>query len=113
LYRADWAEVENINDLNFIGVPEKLSEIYEPELGNDIFTGMTGLEFIYTSGSRGLSVEHQNKIIDLVDGRGMYSSSRKINVKWKDIRNLINDLKTNPNVKSLIGNQLAEHLIQL
>jgi len=113
LYRADWAEVENINDLNFIGVPEKLSEIYEPELGNDIFTGMTGLEFIYTSGSRGLSVEHQNKIIELVDGRGMYSSSRKMNVKWKDIRNLINDLNTNPNVKSLIGNQLAEYLIQL
>ena len=94
-------------------MPEKLSEVYESELGNDIFTGMTGLEFIYTSGSRGLSVEHQNKIIELVDGRGMYSSSGKINVKWKDIRNLINDLNTNPNVKSLIGNQLAEYLIQL
>ena len=79
----------------------------------DIYEGMTGFEFIYTLVSLGLSVEQQSKIIDLVDGRGMFSSSRKMNIKWRDMRGLISDLRDNPNTKSLLGNQLSEQLTKL
>ena len=73
---------------------------------------MTGLEFIYTPPAIGLTVEQQSKLIELVDGRGMFSSSQKINVKWRDMRALISDM-TNPNTRSLLGAQLAMHLNQL
>jgi hypothetical protein len=79
----------------------------------DIFSGMTGLEFIYTPTARGLTVEQQSRLIEFVDGRGMFSSSQKMNVKWRDMRALISDSKSNPNTKALIGPQLTMLLNQL
>ena len=74
---------------------------------------MTGMEFIYTSQSMGLSVEHQSKIIELADGRGLYSSSKRMNIRWKDMRKLIDDLESQPNVRSLIGPPLTDRLRNL
>jgi superfamily I DNA/RNA helicase len=110
LYSIDWSEAENISDVNLLDAPERLSETHEPEVENDIFIGMTGLEFVYSEHSLGLSVEHQEKLIDLVDGRGMYSASRKVNTRWKDMRNLMRDLEIDPKVRLMIGPILTEKL---
>ena len=61
----------------------------------------------------GLSVEHQNKIIDLVNGRGLYASSKRMNTQWKDMRKLIDDLECDPNVRALIGPALTDRLREL
>ena len=71
---------------------------------------MTGLTFIYTPQSSGLSVNQQSKIIELVDGSGLYSSSKKMNTKWKNMRRLIDDLENDPNVRLLIGPALTDRL---
>jgi len=104
--------VEEIRGLHLLDVPIKLFERHDQKDHMDIFSGMTGLEFIYTPTAIGLTVEQQSKLIELVDGRGMFSSSQKINVKWRDMRALISDM-TNPNTRSLLGAQLAMHLNQL
>ena len=113
IHRVDWSMVEDINGCRSLEVPKKLTECHDPVDYMDIYTGMTGFEFIYTPEALGLSVEHQNKLIDLVDGRGMYSSSKKINVKWRDIRSLFNDVVNDANVRALLGQSLTEHLCNL
>jgi len=112
IHRVDWSMVEEIRGLRLMDVPMKLFERHDPTDHMDIFSGMTGLEFIYTPSACGLTVEQQSKLIELVDGRGLFSSSQKINVKWRDMRTLISDM-TNPNTRSLLGAQLAMHLNQL
>jgi superfamily I DNA/RNA helicase len=112
IHRVDWSMVEEIRGLRPMDVPMKLFERHDPTDHMDIFSGMTGLEFIYTPSASGLTVEQQSRLIELVDGRGMYSSSQKINVKWRDMRALISDM-TDPNTRSLLGAQLAMHLNQL
>lgn len=110
LYRTNWSEVENIDNTKLLPPPVHLSEGYDQENRADKYDKMTGLEFIYTPSATGMSVEHQDKLIELVDGRGMYSSSKKMNVKWKDMRNLLNDLHSNPNVRAFLGPNLTERL---
>lgn len=113
IYRTEWSTVEEIKDLRLMPIPNRLNEIYDPEDQQDMFVGMTGLEFIYTGHSMGLSVEHQNKIIDLVNGRGLYASSKRMNTQWKDMRKLIDDLECDPNVRALIGPALTDRLREL
>lgn len=112
IHRVDWSMVEEIRGLRLMDVPTKLYERHDPKDHMDIFSGMTGLEFIYTPTAIGLTVEQQSKLIELVDGRGMFSSSQKFNLKWRDMRALISDM-TNPNTRSLLGAQLTVHLNQL
>ena len=92
-------------------VPMKLFERHDPTDHMDIFSGMTGLEFIYTPSASGLTVEQQSRLIELVDGRGMYSSQRKMNVRWRDMRSLINDLEVDANSRSLIGQAITQQLL--
>jgi superfamily I DNA/RNA helicase len=113
IHRVDWSMVEEIKGLRLTDIPQKLYERHDPKDQMDIFSGMTGLEFIYTPIARGLTVEQQSRLIEFVDGRGMFSSSQKMNVKWRDMRALISDSKSNPNTKALISPQLTMLLNQL
>ena len=110
IHREDWSMVEDIKGLRLMDLPLKLFERHDPKDHLDIFSGMTGLEFIYTPTANGLTVEQQSRLIELVDGRGMYSSQRKINVKWRDMRSLINDLEVDAKVRSLIGQTITQRL---
>jgi len=110
IHREDWSMVEDIKGLRLMDPPLTLIERHDPKDHLDIFSGMTGLEFIYTPTANGLTVEQQSRLIELVDGRGMYSSQRKINVKWRDMRSLINDLEVDAKVRSLIGQTITQRL---
>lgn len=113
IHRVDWSMVEEIKGLRLMDVPMKLFERHDPTDHMDIFSGMTGLEFIYTPSASGLTVEQQSRLIDLVDGRGMYSSQRKMNAKWRDIRDLIDDLGHDPNVRSFWSASITQRLRSL
>ena len=88
----------------------KLFERHDPTDHMDIFSGMTGLEFIFTPSASGLTVEQQSRLIDLADGSGKYFSQLKMNVKWRDMRSLINDLEVDANARSLIGQAVTQKL---
>ena len=46
-----------------------------------------------------------------VDGEwNFYSSTKKMNTKWKNMRRLIDDLENDPNVRLLIGPALTDRL---
>jgi len=111
IHREAWSTVEDIKGYRLLAVPEKLIECHDPMDSTDEFNGMTGLEFIYTPHGLGLTVEQQTKLVELVDGRGMYSSQRKMNVKWRDMRSLINDLEVDANSRSLIGQAITQQLL--
>ena len=111
IHRVDWSMVEEIRGLRLMDVPMKLFECHDPTDHMDILSGMTGLEFIYTPSASGLTVEQQSRLIEVVDGRGMYSSQRKMNVKWRDMRSLINDLEVDANARSLIGQAITRQLL--
>ena len=110
LYRTHWSEIETIAGSKLLTPPIRLSEGYDQEKFEDYYSQMTGLTFIYTPQSSGLSVNQQSKIIELVDGSGLYSSSKKMNTKWKNMRRLIDDLENDPNVRLLIGPALTDRL---
>lgn len=113
LHRYDWSVVEDIKEVRLLPIPRHLVEMQNPNETSDIFTYMTGLEFIYTHRAIGLNVEHQNKLIELVDGRGMYSKNKDINTRWRDMRSLINNVQSDPKVRSFVGPSLTELLLDL
>lgn len=113
IYRTEWSTFEEIRGLRLMPIPYRLTEMHDPEDQHDMFAGMTGLEFTYTKHSMGLSIENQNKVIELADGRSVYSSNKRMNTQWKDIRNLINDLEHDPNVRARVGPALTDRLREL
>ena len=113
LHRYDWSVVEDIKEVRLLPIPRHLVEMQNPNKTSDIYTYTTGLEFIYTNRARGLSVEHQTKLVELVDGRGMYSKSKDFSTKWRDMRSLINNVQSDPKVRSFGGPSLTEFLLDL
>lgn len=113
LHRYDWSVVEDIKEVRLLPIPRHLVEVQNPNETSDIYAHMTGLEFIYTHRAIGLKVEHQNKLIKLVDGRGTYSKNKDINTRWRDIRSLINNVQSDPKVRSFVGPSLTELLLDL
>ena len=94
-------------------VPTRLDEVYDPDDELDELIGMTGEEFIYTKYAFGLTVDHQNKITELVDGKGLISSPRRENVKWRDMRSLSIDLYGNPNARSLLRTTITARILNI
>ena len=113
LYKANWADVESISKVGLVTLPVRLNEIHDPVDIMDEFVGMTGENFIYTKAALGLSVDQQNKLVELVDGRGLWSSSKKEYVKWRDIRDLAKDLTISPQSRSVVGPLLYEKIYNL
>ena len=113
LTRANWSDVESILGTNLVLMPVQLDEVYDPDDKFDALIGMTGEEFIYTKYAFGLTVDHQNKITELVDGKGLISSSKRENVKWRDMRSLSINLEGNPNARSLLGTTLTDRILNI
>jgi hypothetical protein len=64
---------------------------------------LTGTEFIFTPYARGLEVELQEKLEELVDGRGMLQARTQRRIKWKNIGALIDDLDSGGGGGSVLG----------
>ncbi|MER8543800.1 AAA family ATPase [Mesorhizobium sp. M1334] len=88
---AMWSEVEILNPTLVQGVPEILPE-FEPDRHIGDFGKLTGLQFVYTGNALGISPEAQDKLIELVDGRGMRASGGGRRLRWQNMGALITDL---------------------
>ena len=113
-----WSDTESLDPELLQGVPELLPEI-EPD-GHVADVGkLTGLQFIYTAQALGLSPEAQDRLVDLVDGRGtmraairgMWSGGRRL--KWVNMRSIMEDLRSGPRNDPQVGPAIAKELRKL
>ena len=104
-----WSAFEHF-DLNLLqGTPELLPEM-EPDREIDEVGRLTGLQFVYTAHSLGLSLEAQDKLIELVDGRGLLRAKGGPRLKWQNISSVVADLVENHRPDQQLGPTVAAQL---
>jgi hypothetical protein len=114
-----WSEVIDIDELRNVGMPGFLQEF--PDMDAFNVREVTGTEFIFTPYARGLEVELQEKLEEIVDGRGLTRAGTQRRVRWKNIGALVNDLERRGNSRLVLGpvasdvieKRLAEALLEL
>ena len=113
LYRTDWSEIESLSGVNLLEIPARLPETQYSDTNQDLYSDMTGLDFIYSEYAIGMTVEQQDRLINLVDGKGLFSSEKRARIKWKDMRSLLNDIPNDPNSRTVVGQTLLKTLAAL
>jgi hypothetical protein len=86
---SNWSDVVDTNELAGPGIPGFLQEF--PDAENLDLNALTGTEFVFTPYARGLEVDLQEKLEDLVDGRGMLQAGTQRRLKWRNIGGLLDD----------------------
>ncbi|MEZ2144789.1 3'-5' exonuclease [Bradyrhizobium sp. DN5] len=104
-----WEEVEILEPGLMRGIPDRLPEC-EPIREVEDLRALTGREFIYTSQAVGLSSDAQDKLIELVDGRGLRSAGTGGRLKWPDMKSLLDDLHSGRRSDRVVGPSIAEEL---
>jgi UvrD-like helicase C-terminal domain len=116
---SQWSDVVDTGELRNVGMPGLLQEF--PDMDGFNLRELTGTEFVYTPYARGLEVELQEKLEEIVDGRGLTQAGTQRRVKWKNIGALIDDLESRGNSRLVLGpvasdvikKRLAEALLGL
>ena len=74
LYPVDWCDVENIKSIELF--PKPISQVDRDKLKENEMINedeiITGKEFLYSKNVLCLSIENQNKISELIDGKGTF-----------------------------------------
>jgi hypothetical protein len=104
-----WAACEGLDPDLMQGVPEILPEV-DPDIQMEDAGALTGLQYVYTSHALGLSLEAQDKLIELVDGKGARAAGRGHRVRWRNVRDLAEDLAGSHRPDNLVGTRVAEDL---
>lgn len=89
---SQWSDVVDTDVLPELGIPGFLQEF--PDAENLDLGNLTGTEFVFTPYARGLEADLQEKLEDLVDGRGMVQAGTQRRLKWRNIGSLRDDLQT-------------------
>jgi hypothetical protein len=105
----DWCNIERLNDAFIQSVPCMLSE-FDPNVQGDDWVSLKGPEFLYTSNSLGLSLDAQEKIVDLVDGKGLLRGGSGRRLKWTTMKSLLADLTGSRIHDSLLGPTVADEI---
>ena len=110
---AKWSDVEELHLDNALAAPRKIPEMEDTGRGHPNL--LTGEQYCYTGLALGLSHEAQQKLCELVDGRGMIRGRTR--VKWKTIGDLGKDLESDPRTRAMFGpvtsKEIRENLSQL
>ncbi|MER9712748.1 UvrD-helicase domain-containing protein [Mesorhizobium sp. M0174] len=109
---ALWSEFEILDPALLQGIPELLPEI-EPDREIDDVGKLTGLQFLYTAHGLSSSLEAQDKLIELVDGRGLRAAGSLRRRKWQNMRSLITDLVESRRHDLQFGPNVAAELRRL
>lgn len=102
----EWSEVEELDAEFLTQAPEKIPELEESD-HSDI-GALNGEQYCYTGYALGLSHEAQEKLRDLVDGRGLTRNRER--VKWRSVRDLKRDLESSPRARSIFGPKTSVEL---
>lgn len=104
-----WSEFEVLNLDLLQGVPEVLPE-FEPDRDIDGIGKLTGLQFLYTADALSLSPEAQDKLIDLVDGKGLRAAGGGRRLKWPNMASVMVDLNESRRYDAQFGPNVAAEI---
>jgi len=104
-----WNSFENLDPLLLQGLPEVLPEV-DPNIHTEDPLALSGPQFLYTSHALGLSIEAQDKLWELADGRGLSRAGTGQRLKWASMASLIADLHETRLHDGLFGSKVAEEL---
>jgi superfamily I DNA/RNA helicase len=93
---ADWSEHKLLSKVDPLPVfDEDQTKSYKNEIPN-----MTGDRFLYTKMAVGISLELQNKLVELITGRSSATNGKT--TEWKTIENALNETNI-PNIAQQFG----------
>jgi hypothetical protein len=104
-----WEEFEAQRKELMVGIPESLPET-DPDQSLGDAGALTGLQFLYTSHSLNLSPEAQEKLIELVDGKGLMAAGGARRLRWRNMASLLSDLHSTKRHDPLFGSSVVEEL---
>ncbi len=104
-----WQKYENLDGNLLQGTPKALSELDPNAHGTDSLS-LTGVQFLYTSDALGLTPDAQEKLAELVDGKGLVRGGSGRRLKWPMIGSLLSDLSENRMQDSLLGSNIADEV---
>lgn len=104
-----WSSYETLNQVYLASVPEMLPEV-DPNTLQENTNDLTGTQYLYTSMALGLSVDAQEKLVELVDGRGGRAAGSGRRLRWQNIGSLASDLQESRRNDMLFGPKVAEEL---
>jgi hypothetical protein len=106
----EWSSIEHLHPDLLLGEPVFLPEI-DPNIRVRGPLALSGRQFIYTSEALGLSVDTQDKVEELVDGRGLQAAFTGRRLKWPDMATLMSDLhRSRRRYENQIGAKAVEEL---
>jgi len=103
-----WSAFETLPHSLLQGVPEVLPEAESGKNIEDIGK-LSGGQFIYTAHALGLSIQAQDKLIELVDGRGLVAA-RGNRLRWSNMLSLLTDLRATKRYDLRFGSNVAAEL---
>lgn len=104
----EWASCEELDESLLAGVPQVLPDVEEAS-ESKVLASLTGAEYVYTDHALGLSVEAQEKLADLVDGRGAVNVTGK-RTRWKYMPAVAIDLHKDRRSDLLFGSRVSDEL---
>ncbi|NKM25898.1 UvrD-helicase domain-containing protein [Rhizobium laguerreae] len=107
-----WKEVEVLPEGIDQLVPECLPEI-EPDKEYDDLGKSTGLQFVYSNAALKLSLEAQDKLIELVDGKGLRSAGIGMGgrrLRWQNMQTALADLRESRRSDNQFGPVVATEI---
>jgi len=104
----EWASCEELDERLLAGVPRVLPDV-EDASESETLASLTGAEYLHTDHALGLSVDAQEKLAELVDGRGAVSATGK-RMRWKSMSTVAIDLYRNRRSDLLFGPKVSDEL---
>ena len=90
-------------------IPEMLPQL-DPNASVTDTSAIPGDQFLYTPNALGLSSESQDKLAELVDGRGLSRAGGGRRLKWPTVASLVRDLHQSRAHDTLVGPNVADEL---
>lgn len=110
LTEFNWSEFETLPASPLKKVPQTLPEIEWPQENIGSAYSLTGRQFCFTKTAMKLSVEAQDKLITLVDGKGARAAGGRGKTKWRSVGDAVGSIQHDPNVRRLFGPQVSIEL---
>jgi hypothetical protein len=109
----EWAACVDADQSLHIGEPDGLGQFDEsPEADNATAAlNLTGRQFLFTPFAYGLSLEAQEKLDQLVDGRGLLRGRER--VRWRNIAELRGDLEQSAAARAQFGPRTFQEVIEV
>lgn len=105
-----WGDTVAMDPAQRRGLPLRLAATEDP--GASPLT-LTGVQFCYMEAALGLSTDAQEKLCELVDGRGLLEAGGRARRKWRSVGEALADLRRSPDARRRFGPKVSEELLAL